>query len=394
MKLTNSLILEYSRKNPQSIKTDFKKSQTLIWECFLKHEWVARLDSRVIRNKGCPYCTNQKVWTGFNDAETKLSKFLYLWDYELNFEKPFEVFPSFVAHLKCFEGHRFKLSLLQASKMKEPCPYCGKRKPIKGINDLETLYPEIAREWSKENKNRPSEFLSQSNKVVIWECLKTSHKHGYFMSIQKRVKGRICPYCSKPARKILVGFNDLESKYPVLCEEWSEKNFKNPSECLSSSNEKVWWNCRKCSHSWDAFIYNRVAGSGCPKCAKSNIVSKGEIELLDFLKETLSKEVEVISNTRKVIPPLELDIYIPSLNIAFEFNGDYWHSNSIVSETYGSSYNYHLLKYELCKSRGVKLLYVWESDWRFKESLVKESIRLALDDESIHLNILSVLFKD
>src|SRR5690606_31774989 len=125
---------------------------------------------------------------------------------------------------------KFKLSLLQSSRMKEPCPYCGKRKPIKGINDLETLYPEIAREWSKENKLRPSDFLSQSNKVVIWVCLKTSHKHSYHMSIQKKVNGRDCPYCSNPARKVLKGFNDLGSKYPVLCEEWSDKNLKSPFE--------------------------------------------------------------------------------------------------------------------------------------------------------------------
>ena len=50
-------------------------------------------------------------------------------------------------------------------------------------------------------------------------------------------------------------------------------------------------------------------------------VSLKEIQLLNFIKENYNGEI--ISNTKIVINPYELDIYIPELNLAFEFNGLY-----------------------------------------------------------------------
>lgn len=67
--------------------------------------------------------------------------------------------------------------------------------------------------------------------------------------------------------KFIKGVNDLESQRPNLIKEWDyEKNELNPAKLIVGSGKKVWWKCPE-GHSWQAEIYRRSAGSGCPFCA-------------------------------------------------------------------------------------------------------------------------------
>ena len=73
-----------------------------------------------------------------------------------------------------------------------------------------------------------------------------------------------CPFCSN--KKVLPGYNDLETKYPELCREWNyEKNDLLPSDVVCGSGKKVWWKCAA-GHEWQAVIANRVQGAGCKVC--------------------------------------------------------------------------------------------------------------------------------
>ena len=65
---------------------------------------------------------------------------------------------------------------------------------------------------------------------------------------------------------------------------------------------------------------------------------------------------------------MELDIFIPSHNIAIEFDGLYWHS-----ELYKPS-NYHLNKTELCEKQGIQLIHIFEDEWLFKKDIVKSRL--------------------
>lgn len=67
-------------------------------------------------------------------------------------------------------------------------------------------------------------------------------------------------------------------------------------------------------------------GKGCYKCAKSYKRSRGEIELCKFIKSIYSGQV--LENDRTVIKPKELDIYLPELKLALEYNGEYWHDET------------------------------------------------------------------
>lgn len=114
----------------------------------------------------------------------------------------------------------------------------------------------------------------------------------------------------------------------------------------------------------------------CTICNPINLnVSGNEILLLNFIQENYKDEI--ILNSRSIIKPYELDIYLPELKIAFEYNGLYWHSNEYKDK------DYHFNKTELCELNNIQLIHIWEDDWLFKQDIIK----------SIILNKLGINFK-
>jgi very-short-patch-repair endonuclease len=66
----------------------------------------------------------------------------------------------------------------------------------------------------------------------------------------------------------------------------------------------------------------------------------------------------IITNTKQVISPKELDIYIPDNQLAIEICGLYWHA-----DTHPRMYpNYHKDKFEQCKAKGIRLITIFEDE--------------------------------
>ena len=73
-------------------------------------------------------------------------------------------------------------------------------------------------------------------------------------------------------KKVIIGVNDLSSKYPDLVKEWDyEKNTIKPSRIYAQGHQKVWWLCDK-GHSYDSSPADRVKGSYAPLACKGGIV--------------------------------------------------------------------------------------------------------------------------
>ena len=126
----------------------------------------------------------------------------------------------------------------------------------------------MLQEWNY-NKNKdikPTEISSQSNKKVWWQC-KLGHE--WETAVHNRFKGKGCPYCSNT--KVLVSFNDLKTKFPLIASDWNyEKNNDIPENYLYGSSKKVWWKCKE-GHEWVATIRDRTYGkTGCPICYRNN----------------------------------------------------------------------------------------------------------------------------
>ena len=148
------------------------------------------------------------------------------------------------------------------------CPFCTGQKVLATFNDLQTLHPDIAKEWhpTKNGELTPSNVSPAAHKKVWWlgKC-----GHEWEASITNRVSRKSsCPFCS--SNKVLHGYNDLMTTHPQLSNEWDCQLNSNisPANVSKGSNKKVWWKCSKCGHKWEATIHSRTAGRGCPECAK------------------------------------------------------------------------------------------------------------------------------
>lgn len=89
-------------------------------------------------------------------------------------------------------------------------------------------------------------------------------------------------------------------------------------------------------------------------------------QIYEYIKSIYSGNV--VCDTRKIISPLELDIYIPDLRIAIEFDGLRFHSVSSYEEDKSirgeiMMKDYHKIKTDMCKNLGIKLFHIFENEW-------------------------------
>ena len=131
---------------------------------------------------------------------------------------------------------------------------------------------QLMAEWNWEKNNElgfsPETLTLGSNKIVWWTCDKG---HEWQVSIKHRNKVRGCPYCAN--RRVLKGFNDLQTLNPTLAKEWiyEKNNSLTPADVMPNSNKNAWWKCSK-GHEWQATIAERNRGSGCPYCANQKVL--------------------------------------------------------------------------------------------------------------------------
>lgn len=102
-------------------------------------------------------------------------------------------------------------------------------------------------------------------------------------------------------------------------------------------------------------------------------VSSGENEVYDFICNYIDKN-DVIKNSKSILPSKkELDIYIPKLNFAVEYCGEYWHSEERKEQSY------HLDKYLECQTLGITLYTLFESEWLQRRNIVESMIKNRLN---------------
>ncbi len=110
-----------------------------------------------------------------------------------------------------------------------------------------------------------------------------------------------------------------------------------------------------------------LAGHGCNVCSPR--VTGPTLEIKEFLESRgLTTELEAVlpSNTRK-----RLDILIPSLRLAVEYHGNYWHSSKFRKD------NYHIDKHKLAGSDGIRIIHIMSSEWNNKKEIVKSILAAA-----------------
>ena len=329
------------------------------WQCDKGHEWMATPNSRLgARSKGkiqgCPICSGRAP-SSTNNLLTKYPDIASEWSSK-NDLNPEDYTPKSGAIVLwiCPNGHEYESRIANRTheNTQSGCPFCKKDNAptrVSSSYNLEITNPELLLEWDfEQNTVMPSEVTAGSKRSVHWIC---ASGHKFQSQINGRTNGRGCPFCS--GNKVGYG-NDLFTDNPSLCAEWHPTKNRGllPSDVTANSSKKVWWICER-GHEWDAVISARnTGGRGCPKC--TNQSSRAETRLLCEMLFLFPKTI-----SRHKVEGVEIDVFIPSLDLGIEYDGAHWHKEKIEQDKN---------KNKFLDDKGIHLLRVRQSPLQRLES--------------------------
>ena len=252
-----------------------------IWHCEHGHKWKSIVRVRANGYGKCPVCN--KIFT-FGERHPELKKFCCE-DNDIPFENLL-VSDDTPRKWICEHGHSFEDPTTYIEDRGFRCPVCKNSQVLFGYNDLQTLYPEIAKNYDEaKNGNKACEMIANTNILVWWKC---EHGHSYQRTIKREIDidGR-CPICNNT--RVQQGVNDLATIYPEIVPLWDyEANDKKPSEVLATPDNYYSFVCEK-GHHFKARVRELVEnGFKCQICDNTKL--DPEVNSLKALKPELAKE--------------------------------------------------------------------------------------------------------
>jgi hypothetical protein len=208
----------------------------------------------------------------------------------------------------------------------------------------------------KYNIEMVSNYISSFGYALLsTEYVNTKHKlsiicpngHEYGTSFSQFKRGDRCKICS--------GKN--KHTYELVKSYIEKEGYSLLSTSYSHGKEMLKVMCEK-GHEYNVCFNNFQQGKRCPICKPK--YSKGEKELCGYIKTLYNGTI--IENDRTVVrnpftnKMLELDIYLPDKKLAFEYNGDYWHSTDDIK------YRDNQKKIQ-CRNNGINLITIFENEW-------------------------------
>ena len=213
-----------------------------------------------------------------NNLSIKCPKLTVEWDYEKNqglSPEYFSVGSNKKVWWKCSKCGSSYESTINHRIEGTGCSYCSGKK-VNSTNSLKTKYPELSKYWDYEkNDDVPDNTYYSSRKKVWWKCSKCNKSFEAAVCTRIRAKYYTCAECmhliiGNENRKKSLKNGSLLDNRPDLAKEWNyEKNIDlTPNNVSCGSGKLVWWRCKICGNEWEAKIFNRSNGTGCPKCSK------------------------------------------------------------------------------------------------------------------------------
>jgi hypothetical protein len=254
--------------------------------------------------------------------------------------------------VQCDKGHVYKVKFNNFQQGGR-CSECNK-------NKLKHTYEYIKRqiEYVDGYKLLSKKYINNHTKLSII-C---NEGHIYSVKYNNFSSGARCPHCAGKAKHTYEYIKqqiENEEGYKLISNEYKDARSKIKIQCDKGHVYKVKFNSFQ-------------QGGRCPKCYSENSFSKGEKEVLKVVKKLTDEQVLENDRTQIINPKtgynLELDIYIPSINKAIEYNGEYWHSSEHVKYKDKE-------KVIQCKKKGIDFLVIKEKDWCNNQQSCKKIIR-------------------
>ena len=222
-------------------------------------------------------------------------------------------------------------------------------------------YKYVRKQIKKENYKLLSAEYKNARSHLQIQCEKG---HIYSATYDNFSHGSRCPICAIDVRA-----QKLKLSYYSVKRFIESKGYKLLSNGYKNHATLLYLQCPK-GHQYYVKYNNFHQGQRCPYCW--NLKPKAETE---FFREIKKITTDVITNCRtQIINPqtkrfLELDIWIPSLNKAIEFNGEYWHKNNYKDR----------IKIEECNRNNIDLMVVWYEDWNKNKNKTLEKVKQFLE---------------
>lgn len=360
-----------------------------------------------LKGQRCAYCygnvkyTIDEVRRGFSDCGFELLSMRYEGNHAL-------------LHYKCSEGHMNRMSF---SNLKSGwgCPDCSGNKKHT-IEEFEGIL-------SKEGYTLlSSEYTNRSGRVSVL-CPKG---HRTTKSWGDLLSGYGCIICARKNKKTLDEIREYFSDYGyiLISDEYKNNYTKLDFICPKGHEGRISWHefssgnrCGTCAHNRkktyaevkEVFeregytllsneysnshrylvyecpsghinktkAYRFFAGGRCPDCFLRSSRSREEIDLCGCICRRFG-DLEILNNVRDVIPPKELDIYIPSKGVAIEYCGVYWHSSATGTGKY-----YHKEKMDACYAKGIRLITVFGDEFTQNKHSVLDVIFSIVEDPNV-----------
>lgn len=108
---------------------------------------------------------------------------------------------------------------------------------------------------------------------------------------------------------------------------------------------------------------------GCPSCQV--VISSGHNDLISLLP----KNIKIESNARNVIPPYEIDVWLPEYGLGIEYHGYYWHGvNKRTFPNRARLRTRHWVKANQAFQNNIKLFQIYDFEFERNPKLIMSMI--------------------
>ena len=273
------------------------------------------------------------------------------------------------------------------------CPICGKTFEVRKKYKKICCSAECREKYIKEHKDE----TNRKRSVSVKKAFEKKTKKDWDISVEKARKTCLAKYGEDNFSKTKLGREicsrnmktnkkDFDEKYrkEVLIPKYKEICEKDDLELLEfRSRFDCDVKCKKCGNIFNVKVLGYLtSGTTQNLCRICHPVetplgpTSFENTFEDFIKKT---GLRYLKNYRKAIYPREIDFYFPDLRVGFELDGLYWHCETQKEN------DYHLSKTEECEKKGIRLIHIFEDEWRDKRDICESRVKniLGLTDVKI-----------
>lgn len=197
----------------------------LHWICSEGHKWEATVinrgrpegvtkSGRRTKGTGCSKCNREgsgRRATPEYNLTTTHPQLAEEWDFNRNERGPEEYTKGIyeIVSWVCSLGHRWEASVLNRAYLGQGCRICANQEVLSGFNDLETKFPEIAREWHPTKNDRPPSEVGFGTPASYWWLCANGHAFRSAV-VNRTANGSGCRTCAN------MGFDPTQDGYLYL----------------------------------------------------------------------------------------------------------------------------------------------------------------------------------